>query len=121
MTMEALPAAAGILLVLALVAFVLWPLVTASGELAAPGQTDFAAERLRLYRQVIELEFDVQTGKLAQEDYTQLSAQLLGQASALLSESGASEDEVEQEIEREIAAARRAISAHRATSSEVPA
>jgi hypothetical protein len=111
---EALPVVCGVLLVATMAAFALWPLlarrgVAATGALAkAPGD-----ERFLLYRQVLDLEFDHQTGKLSKEDYELLSAQLLGRAASLLQEAHEETKELEDILEREIAAARRALSSSR--------
>ena len=80
------------------------------------------AERFEIYRQVLELEFDQQTGKLSSEDFEALTRELLGRAGEILhARQAAAEGEVQAvaatpdadldidaEIEREIAAARKA-------------
>ena len=63
----------------------------------------------------MELEFDVQVGKLAAEDYEQLSRALLAEAGQALKQERGSTAELDAEIEREIAAARAAFAAARQT------
>lgn len=108
----------GVLLVAGAAAFALLPLVRrAPAELiAAP--SDAARERFALYRQVVELEFDQQTGKLSAEDYRILSGELLARAAGLLRDARGGDSQLDQEIEREIAAARRALSAAPAVEAE---
>lgn len=115
MTSDVLLTVLGIALVAAAAAFVLLPFVRGpQAEVAAsePGPTD----RFVLYRQVLELEFDHQLGKLSTEDYEQLSGELLAEAGQALREERGSIGELDDEIEREIAAARAAFAAARSTS-----
>jgi len=73
-----------------------------------------ATDRSTIYRQVLELEFDYQVGKLSVEDYHQLATDLLAQAGELIREErGGLLGELDDEIEREIAAARAAFTAAR--------
>ena len=99
----------GMLLVAAVACFSLLPLVLHTrsdpAELA-PGEQSHA-ERQRLYSQVLELEFDHQTGKLSAADYEILSDGLLARAASLLRASDESATDVEDTLEQEIAAARR--------------
>jgi hypothetical protein len=113
---DALPAILGILVVAVVAGFALLPLLQGAppptvATIADPAET----ERFRIYRQVLELEFDFQTGKLAAEDYTSLSRELLGQATQLMRvEAPVDQDvDVDAEVEREIAAARRAFASAR--------
>ena len=112
---ENLPTILGISLVAAAAAFALLPFAhTATPDPVAssePGPTD----RFGLYRQVMELGFDVQVGKLAAEDYEQLSRALLAEAGQALKQERGSTAELDAEIEREIAAARAAFAAARQT------
>jgi hypothetical protein len=112
---DILPTILGIALVAAAAAFALLPFaraVTPNAILSSePGPTD----RFGLYRQVMELEFDVQLGKLSTEDYEQLSRALLAEAGQALKEERGSTAELDEEIEREIAAARAAFAAARQT------
>ena len=114
---DALPTLIGVVLVACAAGLALLPLLERTP--AAPGPTTGAepaaeAERFRLYRQVLELEFDAQTGKLAADDLEALRAELLGRAGQLLRTELAQTtttgpvDDVESAVEREIAAARRA-------------
>jgi cytochrome c-type biogenesis protein CcmI len=112
-----LPTILGIVLVAAAAAFVLLPLARGApadaGE-SEPGPTD----RFGLYRQVLELEFDRELGKLSQADFDQLSSELLAEAGQALREERGTVGELDEEIEREIAAARAAFAAARAWSTE---
>jgi hypothetical protein len=111
-TSDVLPTVLGILLVAAAAAFALIPFARgAPPEVTLPEIE--SADRFSLYRQVIELEFDFQLGKLSAEDYAKLSGELLAQAGLALREEQGSISEVDQEIEREIAAARAAFAAAR--------
>ena len=111
---EIAPAAIGLLVVLAAVAYTLLPLL--SRNVRAPSlepADDRARQRFLLYRQVLEAEFDLQTGKLTPQDYQALSGDLLRQAAAFMTplEGAATTtpDDLELEVEREIAAARQAL------------
>ena len=100
-------------LVLLLGTFVsLWPAPRRArvGVLAQP-----EAERVRLYRQVLELEFDQQTGKLSTADYAVLSRGLLTRAGSLLRANDEIPADIDEEVEHEIAAARRARAMNRPT------
>jgi hypothetical protein len=76
---------------------------------------------MRLYRQVLELEFDRDMGKLSQTDFEQLSAQLLAEVGAALRQERGAMSEIDAEIEREIAAARAAFAAARRSTREMNA
>jgi cytochrome c-type biogenesis protein CcmI len=119
----ALPVILGVLLVALAAAAALLPLLRGAPALpaTAPASDEADAERFELYRQVLELEFDQQTGKLSGEDFEALTRELLGRAGQLLHARQAELAEVEgepaattpssdidAEIEREIAAARKA-------------
>ena len=78
------------------------------------------ADRSGLYRQILELEFDRDMGKLSSEDFDELSKQLLVEAARALREERGTIGEVDAEIEREIAAARAAFAAARQQGSFVP-
>jgi hypothetical protein len=111
---EALPVALGALLVAAMAMFALWPLLARRGVPAAAASSKAPGEeRFLLYRQVLDLEFDHQTGKLSKQDYELLSAQLLARAAGLLQVARGETNDLEEEMEREIAAARRALAASR--------
>jgi hypothetical protein len=111
-TGDLLPILVGIALVAAAAAFALLPFVRGTRAAPATPETE-APDRFALYGQVLELEFDYQLGKLSAEDYRQLSAELLGEAGLALRQERGSLGEVEEEIEREIAAARTALAAAR--------
>lgn len=71
------------------------------------------AERFRLYRQILDLELDLRTGKLATEDFNQIRGELLAQAALVLDSAGATVGNVDSALEQEIAEARRALSSRR--------
>ncbi len=112
MSGDVLPSIVGIVLVALAAAFVLLPFARgASTEQTVA--SSLGTDRHALYRQVLELEFDRDMGKLSQADFEELSRELLARAGdALRIERGAL-SEVDAQIEREIAAARAAFAAAR--------
>jgi hypothetical protein len=103
----------GMALVAAAAAFVLLPFARGA-HLESVGVSEASSvDRFGLYRQVLELEFDRDMGKLSQGDFEQLSAQLLAQAGEALRDERGALGVVDEEIEREIAAARSAFAAAR--------
>ena len=112
---DILPTILGIALVAAAAAFALLPFARTARPEAIASAEPGAADRFGLYRQVMELEFDVQVGKLAAEDYERLSRALLAEAGQALKQERGSAAELDEEIEREIAAARAAFVAARQT------
>jgi hypothetical protein len=119
---DLLPSILGIALVAAAAAFVLLPFARGShadsvtASVSASVSENPTAERFRLYQQVLDLEFDRDLGKLSTADYQQLSSQLLAQAGAELRDEKGALGAVDDEIEREIAAARAAFAAARESS-----
>jgi cytochrome c-type biogenesis protein CcmI len=111
---DVLPTVLGIVLVAAAAVFVLLPFGRAARVDVVPSESS-ASDRLALYRQVLELELDLQLEKLSAEDYSQQSSELLARAGQSLREESGHMSEVDAEIEREIAAARAAFAAARAT------
>lgn len=122
---DLLPTLAGLLLVVAAAIFASWPLLHRGSEPAAADSAmlsaDPTAERLLIYKQVLELEFDLQMGKLSKADFEAVSAELLGQAAALLRAEGHEADSTDLQIEREIAEARRLVSRNAAGLASPPA
>ena len=114
---DLLPSIFGIVLVAAAAAFVLLPFARGAQLEVAPSVTPDSdtPDRLALYHQVLELEFDQQLGKLSAEDFQQLSAELLAQAGQALREERGTLGEIDDEIEQEIAAARVAFATARGT------
>lgn len=107
------PVLLGLVLVAGAAGFALWPLwhrPGASALVIPAGPTP--GERFELYRQVLELEFDEQTGKLAAEDGALLRAELLARASVSLRAERADLTRLDEALEQEIAAARRALAGH---------
>jgi hypothetical protein len=109
----------GIALVAAAAAFVLLPLARGAHVESALVSYNPTAERFRLYQQILELEFDRDLGKLSAADCEQLSMQLLAQAGAELHDEKGTLGAVDDQIEREIAAARAAFAAARQSSRAV--
>jgi hypothetical protein len=118
--MDWLPIALGVTLVSLAAAFALLPLVRGAPASDSASQSQ-AGERVELYRQVLELEFDVKVGKLSADEARELSSQLLAQAGESLREERAGLAELDDEIEREIAAARAAFAAARTARPQRPA
>jgi hypothetical protein len=118
--MDWLPIALGVLLVTLAAAFTLLPLVRGAPPPASTSEPT-PTERFELYRQVLELEFDVQVGKLAPDAGRELSSELLAQAGVSLRDERAGLAELDDEIEREIAAARAAFAAARSARPQRPA
>jgi hypothetical protein len=110
---DALPAIVGIVLVAAAAAFVLLPFARGPQLEQSTVSDNPALDRFGIYRQVLELEFDHELGKLSTADFEQLSAQLLAQAGTALREERGHLGAIDDEIEREIAAARAAFAAAR--------
>jgi hypothetical protein len=109
---DVLPTVLGIVLVAAAAAFALVPFARGVPSDVSPSESD-SADRFNLYRQVIELEFDLHMGKLTAEDYTRLSGELLAEAGQALRDEKGSIGEIDAEIESEIAEARAAFAAAR--------
>jgi hypothetical protein len=112
-TGDLLPSVLGIALVAAAAVFALIPFAR-GGHSEPPSSSDGSAvDRVGLYRQVLELEFDRDLGKLSAADFDQLSGQLLAQAGEALREERGNLSAIDEEIEAEIAAARAAFAAAR--------
>ena len=104
---DAVATVLGIVVVAVVAGFALLPLLRDAP--VAPAIEPAPGDRFGVYRQVLELEFDAQTGKLSRADLEVQRAELLAKATDLLrQERTSAELEIEAEVEREIAAARRA-------------
>lgn len=104
--------ALGGLVVLAVLAFVVLPLLRGRHALAATASEsplDPAQQRAAIYRELLELELDQQVGKIAESDYRELNEALLARAAALISQEDAASVAIDALVEREIAAAREAL------------
>jgi hypothetical protein len=112
---DVLPTLLGIALVAAAAAFALVPFARPHRAVDDGGALGIATTNARfaVYRQLLELEFDRDLGKLSQDDYSALSAELLNDAAAALRSERGALVAVDAEIEREIAAARAAFAAAR--------
>ena len=109
---DVLPTILGIILVAAAAAFALVPFARGVRDEALTSEAELP-DRFVLYRQVLELEFDHQLGKLSAEDLAVQSRDLLAEAGQALRDERGSLGELDDEIEREIAAARAAFAAAR--------
>jgi len=118
--MDWLPMTVGVVLVALAAGFALMPLVRGAPPSESASQPQ-AGERANLYRQVLEIEFDVQVGKLSADEARELSNELLAQAGVSLREERSGLAQLDDEIEREIAAARAAFAAARSARTERPA
>ncbi|MFN2383699.1 MAG: hypothetical protein ABR559_05480 [Gemmatimonadota bacterium] len=95
--MAALLGLAGLWLLLAAVWLAVYPLLAggaASHSSAAGERRDLEVEKARLVAEIHELELDYATGKLSEDDFKDMEAELKTQAVAVLEEleSGASGD-----------------------------
>jgi hypothetical protein len=111
-TSDVLPTILGIILVAAAAAFALVPFARGARADSLTSESGLP-DRFVLYRQVLELEFDHQLGKLSAEDLEQQSSELMAEAGQALRDERGSIGELDEEIEREIAAARAAFAAAR--------
>lgn len=115
------PTIAGVLLVLVAAGIVLAPLARrGSTESLDAAEADRTELRFRLYRQVLDLELDRDTGKLSTQDFQVLSTELLQQAVLLLEEHQPDDADLEAAVEREIAAARAAFQSLRRAHAAAP-
>ena len=107
--------ALGLLLSLAALAFVLYPILRPrAGREPAPEAPGEPEERRRaIYRQILEIELDQQIGKLDPRHAQEATSALLHQAAALLGAQSSAERDLERAIELEIAALRGALAAAR--------
>jgi hypothetical protein len=102
-----------IALALGVVAYVARPLWQRDAEPEAPvgseGETigELLARRDVAYRALKEIEFDFQSGKLLEEDYQALLARYRAEAVAILQQLDEATAELDDQIEREVAALRR--------------
>lgn len=95
------------LVVLGVLAFVVLPLVRGVQAPAPSAGASTAAEaRAEIYRELVELELDQRVGKVTEADYRDQADALLARAAALISREDAATAAVEEQVEREIAAAR---------------
>jgi cytochrome c-type biogenesis protein CcmI len=116
MSGDLLPSILGIALVAGAAAFVLLPFTRGAHVERVTYADSPTEERFALYRQLIEMEFDHQLGKLSTDDFEQLSNELLARAGDALKEERGQLGAIDEEIEREIAAARAAFAAARRSS-----
>ncbi len=107
-----LPVVIGVVLVLLGVVLVLYPVLRRAADKMTPpldhdaGDDNLAARRVSVYRELLDLEFDWRVGKLSAEDYYQLCQALKAQAAELLRLEEQTDRELEERLEREVAALR---------------
>jgi cytochrome c-type biogenesis protein CcmI len=103
----------GALVVLAVLAFVILPLLRRDRRAARPSPEVVtpspAEQRAAIYRELTELELDQRVGKVTEADFQEQSEALLARAAALISEEDAETAALDAQIEREIAKARAAL------------
>jgi hypothetical protein len=114
--------AAAALVVMAVLAFVVLPLVRGVNQVPTgetlPSSLTAAQERASIYQELVELELDHRVGKVTADDYREQADLLLARAAALISEEDAQLSAADEHIEREIAAVRAGL--HATPASSVP-
>ncbi len=102
-----------VLMAVGLAVYIIFPLLsaeTAGGSLPVDVTVlgDLKRRRLVVYDNLKDLEFEFQSGKIAQQDYEALRTNYLGEATALMAATQDAEQVKENEamIEREVAARR---------------
>jgi hypothetical protein len=103
--------ALGAVVVLIALAFVGWPLVRPPRAVSPPAAPILSAaeQRAAIYRELMELELDQRLGKVDEADHRAQADALMAQAAALLAAEDATIESIDDELEREIAAQRRAL------------
>ena len=109
--MGLLPILCSLVLLLGLLLYLGYPLLTSGRVGAASGQTRQLFERKeQLLGEIVELEFDHELGKVSAEDFQRLFAELEAETLAVIDEldrlNGASSYQRERRIEEEVAALR---------------
>ena len=100
----------GALVVVAVLAFVVWPLLRGRrADAVSAAVSDPAQSRAEIYRELLELELDHKVGKIAAADYQDLSDALLARAAALITLEDAESTAADAALESEIAEARKAL------------
>ena len=98
----------GVLVVMAVLTFVVLPLVRRRATpVAVVGTPTLAEQRAEIYQELTELELDQRVGKISAADYEEQSEALLSSAAALIAAEDAEAADLDRQIEREIAEARR--------------
>ena len=101
--------AAGLVLTIAVVAFILYPIVRPPSEMAAAGpgpSEELVARRDRVYGELRDLEFDFRVGKVTAEDYQDARNRLEVEAARVLQAIDTQVKALDDEIEREVRALR---------------
>ena len=109
--MELLPMLCSLVLLLGLLLYLGHPLLMSGRAGAAGGQTRQLFERKeQLLGEIVELEFDHKLGKVSEEDFQRLFAELEAETLAVIGEldrlNGAGSHQLERRIEEEVAALR---------------
>jgi hypothetical protein len=110
----------GAVVVLIALAFVGWPLLRPprTGALDVEPVLSPAEQRAAIYRELVELELDQKLGKLDEADHRALADALIARAAALLADEDATIESIDDQLEQEIAAQRRAMRAPSAVEPE---
>ncbi|HLZ08422.1 MAG TPA: c-type cytochrome biogenesis protein CcmI [Chloroflexota bacterium] len=96
-------AAAGCILAVLAVAFIIFPLIRPNRSATAIRSAEgLLARRDRVYGELRELEFDRDVGKLSSEDYEEARTRLETEAARILRALDARASTVDDEIEREV-------------------
>ena len=100
-------AAGAMILVVAVVAFVVYPIVRPSRSILTAGASqseELLRRRDRVYVELRELDFDYRVGKVTEDDYVEARDQLETEAARILQaidvEIKAIDDEIEREVKR---------------------
>src|SRR5690242_18643192 len=103
--------ALGAVVVLVALAFVGWPLLRPPQAVIPTAEPVLSAaeQRAAIYRELVELDLDQRLGKVDDADHRVQTDALLARAAALLAAEDASIESIDDELEREIAAQRRAM------------
>jgi hypothetical protein len=112
----------GVLVVVAVLAFVALPLVRRTdADQASPTSVPASAEeRAAIYAELVEPELDHRVGKVSESDFNEQREGLLARAAALIAAEDAELATTDEQIEREIAATREALRASRSPSNVDP-
>src|SRR5882724_1217737 len=103
--------ALGAVVVLIALAFVGWPLLRPPKAVSPASEPVLSAaeQRAAIYRELVELDLDQRLGKVDEANHRAQTDALLSRAAELLAAEDATIEHIDDELEREIAAQRRAL------------
>ena len=109
----------GGLVVLGALAFVIWPLLrpVSTPTTVAESEPSPAEQRAAIYRELVELELDQRLGKIDEADHQAQADVLIARAAALIGEDDDTRENIDERLEREIAAERESL--HRSAASRM--